>query len=74
MVNKKWKNDLLIQCKGDFIEVKISEGDRLILHTEQTLSNQTCEKIHRMLSRWLEGSDPILILDAGFKLTIVRTE
>ena len=74
MVNKKWKNDLLVQCKNDYFEVKISKNDRLILHTEQMLSNQACGNIHRMLSKWLNGDDPILILDAGFKLTVVHTE
>jgi hypothetical protein len=68
------KQDLSIRFSDNerVIEISMTEGDRIVLQTDHLLSAVTCEKIHKILKNWLSGKQPVLILDQGIKLAVIR--
>jgi|WetSurMetagenome_2_1015567.scaffolds.fasta_scaffold01185_9 hypothetical protein len=74
MPKKKWEQDLVVQFKdGQVIEVTMHKGDRLILQTDHVLSERMKQRIFNHIKSWLHSEVPVLIIESGIKLAVVRT-
>ena len=67
--------NLKVQFSKDkrIIEISMAEGDRIILQTEQRLPSSVITRLRSTAEDWLSGNVPVLILDAGLNLAVVRT-
>ena len=72
--NEPEVRDLSVQFEDkSVIEITMTEGDRLILQVEHPIPQVVVARLHDVVNRWLAGMEPLLILDPGVKLAVVRT-
>lgn len=67
--------NLKVQFSEDnrIIEISMTEGDRIILQTEHRLPSVVIARLRSTAEDWLLGNIPVLILDSGLNLAVVRT-
>jgi hypothetical protein len=57
---------------GKVVEVEMGDGDRIILQVDHALSDQMRHRLLDIVNTWLNDPSPVLILDAGVKIAVVR--